>query len=436
MSRVLGAWLFAHSCRRTTARRIEWSPRTRCLPIRGWAVALLVPLLLAACAPPSGRTTRPSAATATDTPSPAPSPTAGPGTPTSVRGTPLSAFGDWRVSYIGPDSRVHAVSLDGQTDVAGAALALPHGGASAGGLWTAGTSPDGKHLALYMDGFGRVAVLDVVSGASLMVNTIKPEETGILWSPGQRYIALGDAGYVESINTSNGSTLIMPPLKSSNLGPVFLVSQPFGWINATHVAVENIPASTTTMASLQSLDVDTGALHPIATVPAGHVGFFSVEPGGAFTLFASTPYQSDAFTPVAGLINNATGAVTPLPQVTRLMGNVCFSQVLWRPGTSQALVAFSEGPYHLIDVRQDTVAPLAISGLAEAWSPDGRTLIVDRVTQQQMGEELGVNDVGVAGSGPYTLDALTVDDQGNVRNSVELTEHAETIPVLGFVRTA
>jgi hypothetical protein len=42
----------------------------------------------------------------------------------------------------------------------------------------------------------------------------------------------------------------------------------------------------------------------------------------------------------------------------------------------------------------------------------------------------------VVGSGPYTLSALTVDGQGSVHTTVELTEHANTIPMLGFVRTA
>lgn len=61
---------------------------------------------------------------------------------------------------------------------------------------------------------------------------------------------------------------------------------------------------------------------------------------------------------------------------------------------------------------------------------------MDVETLQQMGEELGFNDVGVVGSGPYTLMALSVDSLGSIRNTVERTEHAETIPVLGFVRTA
>src|SRR5512146_805592 len=39
--------------------------------------------------------------------------------PASLSPRPLPAFSDSRVAYIGPDSLLHVVSLDGKTDVAG-----------------------------------------------------------------------------------------------------------------------------------------------------------------------------------------------------------------------------------------------------------------------------------------------------------------------------
>jgi hypothetical protein len=114
---------------------------------------------------------------------------------------------------------------------------------------------------------------------------------------------------------------------------------------------------------------------------------------------------------------------------------------MWRPGTTQALFAtgFAQNgdlKYYLMDVQQDTSVPLAVLGFPVAWSPDGGTLIAAVGTQQDMANAQGFNDVGVVGSGPYTLSALTVDGQGSVHTTVELTEHANTIPMLGFVRTA
>ncbi|HEY7835483.1 MAG TPA: hypothetical protein VIG30_18045 [Ktedonobacterales bacterium] len=345
------------------------------------------------------------------------------------------------MAYIGADLHVHAISLDGQTDVVGPVLPLPVDGVYATGVWAAGTSLDGKHLAYFPEASTQLAVLNAASGTSIVVNHVEPYEFGLYWSPDQRYIALGPSGYIECINTTNGSTLTAPPLQSNTLGSIFLVSQPYGWLDATHVAVEYLPANSASEASLQSLDVTTGQLRPIATLPIDHVGLFSVAPGGAFTFFANVQYHGDPFMPAVDRIDNTTGAVTPLPHLTSLLPAFGFSQVMWRPGTTQALVAtgFAQNgdlKYYLMDVQQDTSVPLAVLGFPVAWSPDGGTLIAAVGTQQDMANAQGFNDVGVVGSGPYTLSALTVDGQGSVHTTVELTEHANTIPMLGFVRTA
>ena len=57
----------------------------------------------------------------------------------------LPAFPDWRVAYVGSDGRVHAVSLDGATDVSGVSLPSL---ATASTLLAGGTaSPDGHYVA-------------------------------------------------------------------------------------------------------------------------------------------------------------------------------------------------------------------------------------------------------------------------------------------------
>jgi hypothetical protein len=360
-------------------------------------------------------------------------------TPEIVAGPPLPSFSDWRVAYIGPDQHLHAVSLDGKTDVAG--MTTPVSGFNGTGVWPAGTSPDGKHLAYYGSG---LTVLDAASGMRTTF-LVRNGESAILWSPDQRYLAFNAVGVVMVLRVTDGRTTIAPPVQS-RLGHGQIVSQPFGWLDATHVAVYDVPASTANTLSYQSLDVTTGDLRPLAAIPTTSAGTFAVTfavtPGGAFTLFSNAQFRNDPFTPMVALIDNATGAVTPLPRLTQLLPALGgFHQVLWRPGSSQALVAmgFPENgdlQYHLIDVRQDTATPLNIAGFPEAWSPDGGTLIVSTGSRQDMINELGFNDVGSVGIAPLTLTALTLDGQGRVLSSATLTTQATTIPVLGFVRTA
>lgn len=426
---------------RNDARGVGSRRRSLWLPPDGLGALLLVLLLLAACAPTTGSATRPSTALATDAPPPQPSPTAISGISTTVRDTPLPAFTDWRVAYIGADQRVHAVSLDGKTDVTGATTPMPETNAT--GVWAAGTSRDGKYLAYFASGGSQLTVLDAASGVRTTFIPVAVGDSAILWSPDQRYVALNDTGYVMCVNVADGSRIIAPPLQRSGALPQKLVvSRPFGWLDATHVAVQDVPASSANAVSFQSLDVTTGQLRPIATIQTDeNAASFAVEPGGVFTLLSNGRFQDDPFTPAVDLINNATGTVTPLPYLRSLLPASGFTQVLWRPGSSQALVAtgFPENgdlKYYLIDVMQDSATPLHLAGFPEAWSPDGGTLVVAAGSQQDMVNELGFNDVGVVGTNPFTLTALTVDSQGHVQNSVKLTTQATTIPMLGFVRTA
>ncbi|HEU5198907.1 MAG TPA: hypothetical protein VFU32_04680, partial [Ktedonobacterales bacterium] len=75
------------------------------------ALAALLAVLLAGC---NLTTSAPAATTAT-----APAATS---TPTGI----FPAFSDWRLAYLGQDSRVHAVTQDGKTDLAGPLLTIPH----------------------------------------------------------------------------------------------------------------------------------------------------------------------------------------------------------------------------------------------------------------------------------------------------------------------
>ena len=90
----------------------------------------------------------------------------------------------------------------------------------------------------------------------------------------------------------------------------------------THALATPAP-SAGTWVKLSSLDVATNQVRPIATLRGyGYLGTFSVLPGGHWTLFVDEQSEQDSvtpFTPLAALINNATGAVTPLHHLTTLL---------------------------------------------------------------------------------------------------------------------
>lgn len=81
----------------------------------------------------------------------------------------------------------------------------------------------------------------------------------------------------------------------------------------------------------------------------------------------------------------------------------------------------------------DTVTPLHLPGFPEAWSPNGETLVVATGDQFSNVNGIGFANVGVVGSGPYTLSALYMNTQGGLSAPVTLTTQAMDIPVLGFV---
>ncbi len=367
---------------------------------------------------------------------------------------PLPAFSDPRVAYIGPDSLLHVVSLDGRTNLAGTPIPLV--GFPLEGLWTAGASPDGRHLAYFE--YAQVTTIDAASGVRSATDVKGVGDSDISWSPGQRYLALRGSGDVLCINVATRAALYTPQ-DTTSLAKIPPLDGPFGWIDATHVAIAQFPdrsgtpgthalatpaPSAGTWVMLSSVDVTTNQVRPIATLRGyGYQGTFSVLPGGHWTLYydgQDTQAPITPFTPLAALINNTTGAVTPLHHLTSLLPQSNISSLLWRPGTTQAIVAgeFGEGkaPYELIDALHDTATPIALAGDPVAWSPDGSTLVVASSAQGANEDSAGWNDVGAVGAGPFTLTAVRVGMGGGLSSSVTLTTSAMDIPLLGFVHTA
>ena len=179
---------------------------------RAWALAplLIACLLLAACASSTGRATV-SAPTATipakwqgvNMGSGAGMPTVTPLADSTPR--PLPAFSDPRVAYIGPDSLRHVVSLDGATDLAG--TPIPLNGSPMDGIWGAGTSPDGKHLAYFED--ARITTIDAASGTRTALPAPGGDST-VGWSPDQRYLTLQEGGAIECVSATNGGSFETP----------------------------------------------------------------------------------------------------------------------------------------------------------------------------------------------------------------------------------
>ena len=370
---------------------------------------------------------------------------------------PLPAFSDPRVAYIGPDSLLHVVSLDGKTNLAGTPVPLK--GTSGEGLWAAGTSPDGNQLAYFEQ--AQVTTIDAASGAQKTSPILKGGDSTVGWTPDQRYLVLRDGNAIECVNVANGSSFETPGDPLTLLATSkWLISGADGWLDATHVAVTVVPnnsgtpgthglatpaPSAGTWVALGSLDVTTNQLHTITTLRGyGDFGNFSLLPGGRWTLFfdeQDEQAQITPFTPLAALINNATGAVTPLHHLTSLLPQGNINSLLWRPNSTQALVAGALGPgaapYYLVDALHDTAAPIALPGAPLAWSPDGSTLILATGPQGAVnGDGAGWDDVGEVGAGPFTLTAVRIGMDGSISPGVRLTTQAMSIPMLGFVHTA
>ena len=385
-------------------------------------------------------------------------------TPTATAAPTFPAFADWRVAYISQDGRLHAVSLDGETDLAGAVIATTNA-SSGSGAWTAGTAPDGQRLA-----FGNTAdvfYIDLSNDQATSFQTFQTRSTAmsgfLFWSPDGQHIAIdGSQGNIHIITLATGAATTLPvPTQPQGYTTASLVGQVYGWLDNTHLAVDYFPgelAPVTTpsrstspqiAANLYSLEIPTGALRPVVTVRSSTMisGSFSLAPDRSEALFFNTqvtgegaPATAYLFRPMADRVNVATGAVTPLPHIASLISQTNhvydeIYQVLWIPHTHRALVTLVMGDQvtgnDIIDVDTDSVTPIQLASFPVAWAPDGKTLVLSSVPRNGDGE----GGPGPTGSGPFTLSAVTFDPAWNPSQTVTLTHEAMQIPTLGFVRT-
>ncbi len=195
----------------------------------------------------------------------------GSGTSSSKSTTPkglLQEFSGWRAAYLGPDGRLHAVSFDGKSDIAGPSL--PHlGGNAYLNFASAGISPAGSVLAYGADGLD---MLDLAAspGATRNENTFVAK---LSWSQDGSMLAIGDnTGGFWTIKTASGHATAVPgaPEPRSD-GPGQLI----GWIDANHLAVTDILENT-----------------PTVTYPNGESYSTAAGPSPRSTLLRATCVQS------------------------------------------------------------------------------------------------------------------------------------------------
>lgn len=334
---------------------------------RRLAPALLLALLLVGCA----MTT------------PAPAATAVP--PTTTPAAVLPAFSDWRLAYLGQDGRLHVVTQDGKTDLAGQKLTT----SASATLWgQAVIAPDGRAFAYPPD--ARVsgypgALINLRPGAaSDQGNQDVQQGDSFCWSPDSTRVAFhvrdsNAHNSWEMLTLGSGAAPTVIP-GSQNLAPAG--GSLIGWIDNTHLAISVANGTPATSYTLSSLDVATGALRTIASIADASLGtpFFSLSPDGAEILLTNGITEGvTSYAPVVELIATSTGQKRPLPTILHVTGS-SFSVVAWKPG-SQLVLASGGDPTagaseFVLDLAQDSATPFAPGVIPLGWAPDSGTLFI------------------------------------------------------------
>ncbi len=377
--------------------------------------------------------------------------------PTTPTATPqpsvLPSFTDWRAAYLGADGHIHAVSLDGKSDLAGALLPnLTSPDLSV----DSSTAPNGKLLIYQGNLFTVLDLTRPLPETPGIRHLLSPP--GLLWSPDSTRVALEPEPFTANssneplayltIATHEVTVVPLEPGEQHVLG-----GKPVAWLDNTHWIIEGGQGATIyppptpggssygDTVTICSLDVTNGAVHVIAAIRNQGIGagFTVVSPDKRTAFFYNIPDTQNPgqpYTPLAARIDLTTGEVTYLPTIGQSFGTQLYS-FAWRPGTMQLAATTQDGVTKLYDLQQDTITPLALPstemGLSVGgWWP-GRN---DTLLMVGPGADGFPNfTAGADGSGPYTLAALTLDANNQTSGRI-LTQGAMTFLSLGFVRTA
>jgi hypothetical protein len=324
---------------------------------------------------------------------------------------PLPAFSDWRVAYIGEDARLHIVSLNGKTDLAGPYVpSRDHLGEAHGGVATA---PDGHRLA-YPTSLGVVVArltpgrvpIDVVSGLYFDLS----------WAPNSDQLALGSRGSSISLwRPGETEARVVYERPGERVDPI-------GWIDEGHLAIL-IGVNTITVASL---DLASGAVQPLTTFQQEQVGVpqFTMAPHGRQILLSSCSFHEQPFNHRLGVIDTATGVYhsldNTLAQTDSCLENPAFQADTGRLIASQETPGSTVATTWTLDIAHDTATRTPVPGFPVAWAPANGPMITSS------GHEV------VDGLGPYIIRAVLPSASA----ALTLTSTAMTFPALGLVRTA
>jgi hypothetical protein len=376
------------------------------------AFALLMTLLvaLAGCADTSAGHVQPTAP---------PSPTSSllqNGTPLVGANLPALAITRWRLAYLAADGHLHLLTFDGKQDTRGPVV--PDMNFFGLDFASAGISPNGATLA-YSAASG-LTILDV--GGRGTRTQPAPPSYQMAWSPDGSRLALGDGiGGIWTVRASVGSPTAVHGTPRNDTYRLA------GWLDATHVAVSAASDSNSNAFALNALDVNTGALRHIATITVSGIGKpqVALSPDGKQAIFWNAPFQDEPFTPLAAVINIASGAVRKLPGITKATGSG-FTSLAWKPGSQTVAVSTgfatnSNLQAWLLDVQGDSAIRLSGGQYVVAWAPSNSILVLSTSNTTTVGEGPHSISVAVFSGGRYSLR--------------ELTRGAKSFPIVGFAQT-
>jgi hypothetical protein len=316
------------------------------------------------------------------------------------------------VAYIGEDTRLHIVSLNGKTDLAGPYVpSRDHLGEAHGG---AATAPDGHSLA-YPTSLGVVVVR--LTPGHVPIDVINGLYFDLSWAPNSDQLALGSRGSSISLwRPGETEARVVYERPGERVDPI-------GWIDEGHLAIL-IGVNTLTVASL---DLVSDAVQPLATFFQEQVGVpqFSMAPHGRQILLSSCSFHNQPFNHRLGVIDTATGEYHSLDN-TLVKTDSCLENPAFQADTGR-LIASQETPGNpvatawTLDIAHDSATRTPISGFPVAWAPANGPVITSS------GHEV------VDGLGPYTIRAVLPLASAA---ALTLTTMAMTFPALGLVRTA
>jgi hypothetical protein len=335
---------------------------------------------------------------------------------TTTLAPPLPAFSDWRVAYLGEDTLLHIVSIDGKTQLTGPSM--PMRGALGAIQGLAAASPDGRNLA-YTTLNGAVIMQSTPTNVAFHI--VKGLYYDLAWSPQSDILALG--AHDDTILLWRAGQTEAGVIHQELNGHVNLI----GWIDESHLAIQRGQDHL----EVASLNIATGAVHSLTTFAEAQLGspHFDMEPDGRHILMSSCASRGEPYIHRLGLIDTATGAYRTLANA-RAKVDSCLQYLAFQRDTGRVATdaVADSNPYFttwVVDPQRDsaTLITNANIGFPVAWASGGGPIITSTAS--------GVQQDG----GPYTIRAVPASFAYEP-SATTLTTAALTLPAFGLVRNA